>query len=212
MKPEPASKGTTADARAYVPLLAGSLLFAAVSFFLLDIPVAGFFRQFRDAPWMGFWEAVTRAGQSEWYLVGGLAAWLLFRRRNLRASRGGLFLFGSVAASGLGVDLLKALLGRARPHLQLEQGIYGFDGLHIEHGWTSFPSGHSATAFSVAVALALLFPRFRLPFLAAGLLIAVSRVVLCQHYPGDIAVGSAIGAATSLFLYKRYFKTPPDEA
>lgn len=202
----------SADTRAYLLLLGGSLLFAAVSFFFLDVPAAEFFRELRDARWIGFWEIVTRAGQSEWYLTGGAAVWLWFRRRNRRASLSGLFLFASVAASGLAVDLLKAVIGRARPHLLLEQGVYGFDGLHIEHAWTSFPSGHSATAFSAALALALLFPRFRLPFLAAGLLIAISRVVLCQHYPGDIVVGSAIGAVTSMFLYERYFKTTQDEA
>jgi membrane-associated phospholipid phosphatase len=186
-------------------------LFCVAAWFLADIRVAYFFRQFAGAPWLGSWEAVTRAGQSEWYLVGGLSVFLVFRNRRRQASLSGLFMFLSVAISGLAADLLKVVFGRARPILLFEDGIYGLGGFHYEHEWTSFPSGHSATALSVAVTLSILYPRFRPLFLAGGLLIAASRVVLGQHYLSDVAAGSMLGAVTAVLLYQRLFRPKFDE-
>lgn len=192
-------------------ILLFTTLFCIGSWFVLDIPAVMYFRQFTDVRWIGFWKAVTRAGQSEWYLIAGMLIYVVFRKKNRRASRAGLFLFSSVAVSGLAADLLKMIAGRARPKLLFNQGIYGFDGFHIEHVWTSFPSGHSATGLGVAVTLSLLFPRYRPAFMATGVLIAVSRVVLCQHYPSDVVAGSVLGAATAILLYQRYFSVAPDE-
>ncbi len=194
-------------------LLFATLLFCAISFFLFDQSLTLFFRQFNTGLWRDIWKAITKAGQSEWYLVGGLLLFAGFRKQNRRLSAGGLLLFSAVAASGLTADILKFILGRARPKLLLQQGIYGFDlfGWHLEHAWQSFPSGHAATALSAALSLSLLFPRFKPAFLAGAMLIAASRVVLCQHYLSDIVAGSALGAATVALLYQRYFRNAFDE-
>lgn len=194
-------------------LLFATLLFCAISFFLFDKPLTLFFQQFNTGLWHRVWKTITTAGQSEWYLVAGLLLFAGFWKWNRQHSMKGLFLFSTVAASGLAADLIKVILGRARPKLFLQQGIYGFDFFHwhVEHAWTSFPSGHSATALSVALTLSLLYPRFRAAFLAGAMLIAVSRVVLCQHYLSDIVAGSALGAATVVLLYQRYFRNALDE-
>ena len=57
----------------------------------------------------------------------------------------------------------------------------------------SFPSGHSITAFSLAVSLGSFYPAYwpALLFMAAS--IAVSRVLLGMHYASDVVAGSAIG-------------------
>ena len=191
-------------------LLLTALLCAAAWFFA-DIWLARYFHRFRWASWMGIWDAITLAGQSEAYLIGGLALFLGLRRRNRRVSVTGLFVFMATAVSGLTVDLLKVLFGRARPMLLFENGAFGLGGLSLEHEWTSFPSGHSTTALSVAVALALAYPRFRVLFLTCGLLVAASRVVLCQHYLSDVIAGSAIGAATAVLLYQRLFTSKLDD-
>ncbi|NTW51168.1 MAG: phosphatase PAP2 family protein [Chlorobiaceae bacterium] len=193
-------------------LLLTATLFCIASFFLFDAPVARFFSQFSDPIWRKSWKAVTNAGESQWYLVGGLALFAVYRNRNRRAAMSGLFLFNTVALSGLTADLLKFIFGRARPKMLLEHGIYGFGFFHADHPWTSFPSGHSATALSVALTLSLILPRFRLAFMAGGILVAASRVVLCQHYPSDVVAGSMLGVVTVTLLYQRYFRTALDEA
>lgn len=191
----------------------GILLLCVLLFFFIDRPLALFFQPLNQGPWRDFWKAVTLAGQSEWYLVTGLALYAWFRKRDRKRSRASFFLFSSVAVSGLTADLLKFILGRARPKLFFKEGIYGFDFFHghIEHAWTSFPSGHSATALSVALTLSILYPRFRTGLIFTGVVIAASRCVLCQHYLGDVAAGSALGALTVSLLYQRYFHTAFDE-
>jgi membrane-associated phospholipid phosphatase len=61
---------------------------------------------------------------------------------------------------------------------------------------TSFPSGHAASGFAFASAIGRDQPSlgFALRFLAAA--VAYSRVHTGVHYPGDVVVGSLIGAGT----------------
>jgi undecaprenyl-diphosphatase len=61
---------------------------------------------------------------------------------------------------------------------------------------TSFPSGHAASGFAFASAIGRDQPSlgFALEFLAAA--VAYSRVHTGVHYPGDVVVGSLIGAST----------------
>jgi undecaprenyl-diphosphatase len=61
---------------------------------------------------------------------------------------------------------------------------------------TSFPSGHAASGFAFASAIGRDQPAlgFALEFLAAA--VAYSRVHTGVHYPGDVVVGSLIGAGT----------------
>jgi undecaprenyl-diphosphatase len=62
----------------------------------------------------------------------------------------------------------------------------------------SFPSGHSITAFAVAVALGGFYP-FLLPcLLTLAFLIAASRIILGMHFLSDVIAGSALGAALGL--------------
>ena len=64
-------------------------------------------------------------------------------------------------------------------------------------GSTSFPSGHSASAFAFSTAVGRDLPALALGlnFLAAA--VAYSRIHTGVHYPGDTVVGSVIGASTA---------------
>ena len=59
---------------------------------------------------------------------------------------------------------------------------------------TSFPSGHSASAAAVAVAVGDVVPALRVPLAAAAGTVAFSRVYMGVHYLGDVLVGVATGA------------------
>ena len=57
----------------------------------------------------------------------------------------------------------------------------------------SFPSGHSITAFAVAMAIGLFYPQLQGCLLVVALLIAGSRIILGMHFLSDVLAGSAIG-------------------
>ena len=58
---------------------------------------------------------------------------------------------------------------------------------------TSFPSGHSASGFAFASAVAGTLPIAAVPLRGLAAAVAYSRVHTGVHYPGDVVVGSLIG-------------------
>ncbi|MDD4616609.1 MAG: phosphatase PAP2 family protein [Alphaproteobacteria bacterium] len=105
-----------------------------------------------------------------------------------------LFVFGTVGVSGIAADVLKPLFGRGRPKLWLTDGVYGFEPLtFFQSVWNGMPSGHSATAFSLAFALVKLYPKGSAFWLFFAVLIAASRVAVDAHFLSDVIAGSALG-------------------
>ncbi|WP_083865200.1 phosphatase PAP2 family protein [Nocardia brevicatena] len=64
----------------------------------------------------------------------------------------------------------------------------------------SFPSGHAASAFAFAYTVGRHYPALAVPIrlLASG--VAYSRVHTGVHYPGDVVLGSVLGAGTSAMV------------
>lgn len=62
----------------------------------------------------------------------------------------------------------------------------------------SFPSDHSVMAGAVAAGLWLLNRRLAIIATVAAVVMAVARVYIAAHYPGDVAAGLVLGAALSL--------------
>ena len=61
---------------------------------------------------------------------------------------------------------------------------------------TSFPSGHSASAFAFASGVADVLPA-AVPLQLSAALVAYSRVHTGVHYPADVIVGALIGSAVA---------------
>ncbi len=72
--------------------------------------------------------------------------------------------------------------------------------LHTSH---SFPSGHTASAFTIFFILALICKNniLKFTFFVITLLAAYSRVYLSQHFLIDIYFGSIIAVSTIFFCY-----------
>jgi membrane-associated phospholipid phosphatase len=58
---------------------------------------------------------------------------------------------------------------------------------------TSFPSGHSASAFAFAEGVSTAAPLLGVPIRLLAAAVAYSRVHTGVHYPGDVVAGSLIG-------------------
>jgi membrane-associated phospholipid phosphatase len=62
---------------------------------------------------------------------------------------------------------------------------------------SSFPSGHSASAFAFATAVAHVLPPLAGPMRALAALVAYSRVHIGVHYVGDVLAGAVLGVCSA---------------
>ncbi|MGE4372937.1 MAG: phosphatase PAP2 family protein [Xanthobacter sp.] len=118
------------------------------------------------------------------------------------------FLFLAIAPVGLGVAIIKHLLGRARPYMALHlpgpNSQLTFDWLGWNASFASFPSGHSTTIFATAVALGALFPRARWPLVVLAIVVAATRVLLNSHYPSDVLAGAVVATLYVWWLIRLF--------
>jgi len=138
--------------------------------------------------------AATRGGDGWlWYALGLILVFF-----------GGEHRYEAIAAAGAAAvcgimlfQLLKRTSRRKRP-CEIEP-----------HCWSSvlppdkysFPSGHSITAFSVALSVGMFYPDLQGCLLTVAILIAGSRIVLGMHFLSDVLAGSAIGIGLGLASY-----------
>ena len=59
----------------------------------------------------------------------------------------------------------------------------------------SFPSGHTMTAFSIALVVSYFYPALEAPLFFLAISIAVSRIVLGMHFLSDVLAGMVLGVA-----------------
>ena len=55
------------------------------------------------------------------------------------------------------------------------------------------PSNHASNIFALAVILSYFYGRIRIPLFVLASFIAISRVYVGVHYPGDVIVGGLFG-------------------
>lgn len=145
--------------------------------------------RWRAPRWIRLWMiCATRGGDGWLWYAMGLAV-LLF---------GGEARFATLAAgalaSGTGIALflwLKRAFGRRRP-CAIEPHCWA---TLLPPDQFSFPSGHSITAFAVAVSVGLFYPSLMIGVLFCALSVASSRILLGMHFLSDVVAGSALGAS-----------------
>lgn len=107
------------------------------------------------------------------------------------------------AYSSMAVQILKRLFNAPRPVKFFEDitPIRTIDG-YTMHEWNSFPSGHTASAFTLAVVLSYLLPYKHSHWILIPLaaLTAFSRVYLAQHFMEDIIAGALLAVIMTLQL------------
>lgn len=106
------------------------------------------------------------------------------------------------AISGLTANVLKATVVRIRPHAEGLQ-VFGHNestsqtAEAVERSFwdarqRSFPSGHAATAWGLAIGLSLVFLRGWWIFGMLAVLACVQRIESGAHYPSDVLAGMSI--------------------
>lgn len=102
----------------------------------------------------------------------------------------------SFALAGLVCSVIKKAVKRERPSTLPNAHVVG-PVITTE----SFPSGHTASAFALAVATALFLPQYWLVLTILAIMVGISRIYMGVHYPLDTIVGAAIGTVSAFIMY-----------
>ena len=122
--------------------------------------------------------------------------WLWYALGIILYFYGGRHRFEAIGASGsaavAGILIFRALKNTSRRRRPCEIEPHCWSSI-LPPDKYSFPSGHSITAFSVALSVGLFYPYLMAYLLTVAFLIASSRIILGMHFLSDVIVGSAIG-------------------
>lgn len=147
-----------------------------------------------------FWRGVSTVGQPATFeVLAVVAAIVLWVRRNRRLA---LFVVVTVLGSSALNNVVKFLVDRARPHVEVA----------LTHpAGSSFPSGHAMASF-VALGLVALLVRWSARPAVAGLaaagcllgalLVGFSRLALGAHYLSDVVGAWLLGLAWLVALFE----------
>jgi len=130
----------------------------------------------------------------------------------------------AMITSGIWTQIIKQLTGRERPkasyifsHLEggrwhgplsrfLEESADDRSGFSYD----AFPSGHTATAFSIATVFATQYSDHKavpVLFYSAATLVGISRLTEHEHWGSDVFVGALLGYLSGKQVVKHYNKT-----
>ena len=144
------------------------------------------------------------------YLILGMA--LCFSKKTRK--------YGITALFALAIGFLvtnytiKPWVARPRPYVglvdtpywEIYREFYEFAGCHTSAD-PSFPSGHTTTAFELAVSMSMLLGLEEkkkwpaIPLMIFAFLVGISRIYVMVHYPTDVIVGMVIGTLAGVVAY-----------
>jgi membrane-associated phospholipid phosphatase len=163
---------------------------AAAAFLALDVPALAWAEGIQSDGTENVIRIVNRLGGGMnpvmvvlFFLVGGIA----YCERRWVSYAVAMALAG--LSAGTAAQLVKLLVGRARPELWLGHAFYA------PGSSTSFPSGHTVGAFALAGVLVFGSPSIWLRVIALLLAAAVgiSRILAFRHWASDVVASAAIG-------------------
>lgn len=145
---------------------------------------------------------ITQLGEEIPYLLMGLISFLYISpRKTISLALTGL-LTGIVSYS------LKVYFAHPRPYLYYrDQQLLDFfflpENVDVHSALTSFPSGHTMSAFALYASISFLFlSKNKLASLALFIAIAVgfSRIYLFQHFLKDVFFGAILGVLVAILV------------
>ena len=124
------------------------------------------------------------------YLFGG--------RIHRALSDAGKTLFLGLISAGISVQIVKHLIGRARPSVTYDSV---FIGPSVKYAYDSFPSGHTTSAFCLAFIFSEFFPKYRAVFYLFGVIVGLYRIDGLSHFPSDVLAGALLGMIVGKIIW-----------
>jgi len=154
-------------------------------------------------------------------IASGLVSAAFKREKGVQTS---LLATQAMITSGIWTQIIKQLTGRERPKASyifshIEGGRWhGIFSKYLEvspddrsrFSYDAFPSGHTATAFSIATVYATQYKDHKIVpilFYSAATLVGVSRLTEHEHWSSDVFVGALLGYLSGKQVINNYNRT-----
>lgn len=159
-----------------------------------------------------FFQCMGFLGHGTGCFVVVLLIWSLDRKNKIAIP----MVVGSVLLAGAITTAVKILAHRPRPFVNqaaIAEGVTLSEAI-FHNSLQSFPSGHTATAFALAIALSLLYQQGKAVFLLFATLVGIQRIISQNHFPSDVIAGALVGIVSAkaimVFLQHRLeARSPP---
>lgn len=163
------------------------LILMIASFFLIDKGIARFFQP-HDIGLYTFSTGVTPFGYPNAYILLSLILAIIgyFYFKQTRLFSGSIFILVSLVSTALVQNILKVILGRARPAMLFENDQFGFYLFQTTNDFWGLPSGLITTMTAIFISLCFIFPKYWLGFVIAMVLLSVTRLFVTIHFLSDV--------------------------
>jgi membrane-associated phospholipid phosphatase len=210
--------------KAYFSYITLMILAIFVSYNFFDKTIAIYFIQNRET-YEAIGDFISIFGESHWYIGIAIIGFVFFKyyKTDVLYKNRFLFLLYINLFSGLISLISKFIFGRIRPWGLRNNGdefgfllFQNFDKGLIEKfkyhfltitdaptTYTSFPSGHTTTMFTLFAYLSLLFPKYIYLWLTFALVVSFSRVLDSDHFISDLMAGVLVGTISTMFIYSK---------
>jgi membrane-associated phospholipid phosphatase len=150
-----------------------------------------------------------------WLAIGVIAlAYAGMKIKNKQGCPGFALYWGAeITIAFILMTVLKVILARYRPIALMTDNLYGFHFFSMQHNINSTPSGHATMAFAGLFGLGrrLKSQPLMILFLLIATLVAISRLIIGDHYISDVILGAYLGITSVYwtdFLLDHYKKCP----
>lgn len=124
----------------------------------------------------------------------------------------GLYVAGSAALAGVGAEILKLIIRRERPDIDVPGYTFRpFSDEPFSSAGLGMPSSHTMIAFAAAAALTRLFPRAAPVWIAFAAGCAWTRIADRAHFLSDAYLGALLGWVVAWWLFTLGPKPKQDE-
>lgn len=165
----------------------------------LDLSILLFIQEHLRFAWMNdFWAFITHFGDGGiFWIVLTLLMMIPKKTRKAGMVAGCSLLLGFLITN----VTLKPLVDRVRPY-NYSDVIIPLGRIPVE---SSFPSGHTCASFACALIYVRMLPKkCGISLLVLAVLISLSRLYLCVHFPTDVLGGFLVALFSSMLVYGCY--------
>lgn len=169
----------------------------------IDFLIFNFFNNLSGKWWLFDWLGIFFAEYLAYFLIFAFV-FLLIKEKN-RKQRIYFFSLATLSlilSRGIITEAIRFFYYRPRPFL-----FFNIQPLINQSMTGSFPSGHAAAFFALALAVFYFNRRWGWRFFGLVLLMGLARIFIGVHWPSDILVGAIIGLL-STFLIKQILPSP----